>query len=71
MRFPIWQNRTFNKVIILAGIILIVAVGVQQVKSHNAIINLISPKVSVANSKIYKQNTILGTKNVSLGAVVT
>uniref|UniRef100_A0A0C1NFI3 BNR/Asp-box repeat-containing protein n=1 Tax=Tolypothrix bouteillei VB521301 TaxID=1479485 RepID=A0A0C1NFI3_9CYAN len=52
---------------ILAGIILIVAVGVQQVKSHNAIINLISPKVSVANSKIYKQNTILGTKNVSLG----
>ncbi|GAB1543041.1 hypothetical protein NUACC21_57150 [Scytonema sp. NUACC21] len=67
MRFRIWQNRRLAQVGILAAITLMVAVSLQQLKTHTVVGNLISPKVSIADSKAYKQDALLGTTNVSLG----
>ncbi|KYC39252.1 hypothetical protein WA1_31415 [Scytonema hofmannii PCC 7110] len=56
-----------TKAIALIGITIMITLGLQQLKSHHAILNFVSSKASVANLKDYKKETLLGTQNVSLG----
>jgi xyloglucan-specific exo-beta-1,4-glucanase len=66
------DKRPMTKAIVLIGITIMITIGLKQMKSHNAFIDQVSLKAGVVavkddEVKDYKKDTLLGTRNVSLG----